>query len=95
MTAIEGLPAINAKVVSALERAAEQAHRKRDISDDVEVARAAQELLATINGAVSAVQEQRDIVVRALIANGRSHSWIAEATGLTRGRIAQISQGIR
>jgi transcriptional regulator with XRE-family HTH domain len=38
---------------------------------------------------------QRDDTIRAAIATGWTHAAIAEATGLTRGRVNQIVRGRR
>lgn len=42
--------------------------------------------------AVDAKRQRRNELVKEAIAAGMTHTQIAELTGLTRGRVAQISQ---
>ena len=49
--------------------------------------RAAEKAVAARNG--------RDFTIRAAIATGWTHAAVAEATGLTRGRVNQIARGKR
>jgi hypothetical protein len=52
----------------------------------------AEEDYRNARSAVDAKRQRRNELVKEAIAAGMSHSQIAKATGLTRGRIAQISQ---
>lgn len=38
------------------------------------------------------LREQRNAAVRQHLADGYTHQWISDATGLSRGRISQIAQ---
>lgn len=46
-------------------------------------------------GRSDAKRDARDALVRAAIAGDWTHARIAEATGLTRGRVNQIARGRR
>jgi CRP-like cAMP-binding protein len=41
------------------------------------------------------LREARNLLVRQALADGWTHARIAEATGLTRGRVGQIAQASR
>ena len=38
-------------------------------------------------------REQRNLAIRQALADGMTHAQVAEATGLTRGRVGQIAIG--
>jgi DNA-binding NarL/FixJ family response regulator len=38
-----------------------------------------------------AAREERNAAIMQAIADGKSHAWIAEQTGLTRARVGQIA----
>lgn len=60
---------------------------------DVEKALAAAEAdYRKARSAVDAKRQRRNELVKEAIAAGLTHTQIAELTGLTRGRVAQISQ---
>lgn len=57
--------------------------------------------LATLEAAYRAASEdaeskraKRNAGIRRALAEGRTHAWVADATGLSRGRVNQIAQGV-
>jgi DNA-directed RNA polymerase specialized sigma24 family protein len=83
---------LSAEVKQALRAEAE---RLDDGGDDVAIVRAVGDAFAALDTELERIAKVRRRAVRRLRRQGWSYDRIAEATGLSKGRVAQLSKDLR
>jgi hypothetical protein len=69
--------------------------RLTEVGTDVDIARAVGDTFAALDAELERIAQVRLHAVRRLRAQGWSYDRIAEATGLSKGRVAQLVRDVR